>query len=132
MRTIIGAFVGVALLLGGGAAEARPVRPASIPSPAIVNPAGSTVGPQTIPGGTLVNQGTIAGGSSTAITSTGPAPVVIQNNGTITSSTSGILTTGSASSIINNAGTISIINSQTGTGSVTATMGTGIRQSTKP
>jgi len=107
--------------------------------PAVVGgttiPAGSTVGPQTIPGGPLTNNGTINGGNHTAVTSTGPDPVDITNNGAINSSTGGIKTSGSPSSTIVNNGSINVQNTATSTGpnaSANATLGTGISQTTGP
>ena len=95
-------------------------------------PSGQTVGPQTIPGGNLTNNGTIAGGSHTAVTSTGPMPATITNNGTITSSTGGISATGGSSTITNN-GAITVSDTVVSTsGTATATGVTGILQTTGP
>jgi hypothetical protein len=116
---------------------ARPVGSPSKGSPAFNtpgNPAGSTVGPQTLAGGgSYTNNGTINGGSSTAVTATGPGSVIITNNGTITSSTRGILTSDSSSSMIINNGTISVENNVfSSSGSANAQLGTGIGQTTGP
>ena len=103
--------VGLVLALGmsagmAGQAQAKP------PVSNINIPTGHTVGPQTLNfGGVLVNNGTIAGGTSSGVTSTAPGPVTITNNGTITSSTNGITTAGN-STIVNN-GTITVSNSTT-------------------
>jgi hypothetical protein len=123
----------MALLLGPVAGHARGMGrmgPAYSPNvSSITIPSGTTVGPQTLPsGGSLINNGTIAGGSNTAITSFGPSPTSITNNGSITSSTGGIAASGGSSSITNN-GSIDVQNS---VNSSNATVGLGISQTTGP
>jgi hypothetical protein len=89
------------------------------------NPHGSTVGPVVIanptsptPTDTIINDGTIAGGPSTALTITGSTPTTTTNNGTITSNTRGVSVSGASSSISNN-GSIIVKNVSTGTASAT-------------
>ena len=133
MKKLIGLAAATLMLFGlSSAGLARPVA-----SPAFStsgNPAGSTVGPRVLTGGgSFTNNGTIKGGSSTAVTATGPGAISITNNGTITSSASGILTSDSSSSMIVNNGTISIENNVvSSSGSATAQIGTGIKQTTGP
>ncbi len=102
---------GIVLALGMTVGMAAQVQ-ANPPVSNITILPGHKVGPQTLPfGGVLVNNGAIAGGTSSGITSTAPGPVTITNNGVITSSTNGITTAGN-STIVNN-GTITVSNSTT-------------------
>lgn len=112
------------------AAQARPVTPFTVPAP-ITIPSGSKVGPQSLPGGSvLINNGTIDGGGSPAVTTTGNGIITITNNGAITTSTNGITTTkngtttttsiittgisvSGTSSTITNGGTIGVTSSST-------------------
>lgn len=98
-------------------------------------PAGTTVTTtRNLPGGgTLVNDGTITTGNSPGVTSTGPGPVNITNNGTITSNTTGVRTSGNSSSALTNNGTISVGSTVTSkNGPAKATVGTGISQQAGP
>ena len=127
-----------AVLLLGSALQTQAHSPGGFAYPAGVSavtvPRGATVGPQNLPnGGSLVNNGTINGGSSTAVTAGGPNPVTITNNGSITSSTGGIATSGNSSSTVNNNGSITVGQTVTSTtGNASATVGTGISQRTGP
>ena len=118
-------FCGIAIVLGFGA------HAAAKPPVAITIPPHTTVGWQSLPsGGSLVNNGTIAGGTHTGVTAGGTAPVTIINNGTITSSTTGIATSGNNSSTIINTGTISVTSSSSSvSGHAVSTVTTGISQS---
>jgi hypothetical protein len=138
MKPIVGLAACAAALLGlVTCVQAHPGGAGGMGQPMNVGvtiPSGMTVGPQNLPGGgSLVNNGTISGGSHTAVTATGPNPVTITNNGLVTSSTGGISTSGNSSSTIVNNGTITVGQTVTSTtGHATATGGTGISQTVGP
>jgi hypothetical protein len=117
--------------------QARPGGAGGVGRPANIGvtiPSGMTVGPQNLPsGGSLVNNGAIVGGAHTGVTASGPNPITVINNGSITSSTGGVSTSGSSSSTIVNNGTISVQQTVTSsTGHAKATGGIGISQTVGP
>ena len=98
---------------------ARPIG-AATPGMTFTIPRGTVSGPVVInnpttplPTTTVVNNGTVAGGTNPGITVTGPTPTTVTNNGAITSTTKGITVSGSPSSTVVNSGTI-VVKSSSG------------------
>jgi len=88
---------------------------AATPGMTFTIPSGAVSGPVVIhnptaplPTTTIVNNGTVVGGTSPGITVTGSTPTTVINNGAITSATTGVTVSGSSSSTIVNSGTITV------------------------